>query len=398
MKKKRPLSPEADKEDTTTTIPEGEEPATSSAAGAESNDEQIFVSAPVHDRQSTFVAHFHPSPSVFAKRQSATGPGSKPLSLTAVIKRHQSHASFASASHRIVAWRRRSSQQTLFTATSSSSSLSSTNSSNPLLASASGSGGAGAGVGGPGKAIIYATGSEDDGEKYAGKRLERLLTDLDVEGVVVVARWYGGVLLGPVRFMHIEDVAREAIRAWKVSITDSLLSDGGLSKRQRLLGPDSGGGAGGVPTRGNDEDGLRTRLAEQLAERDQSIVVLRGLLADKTKAASTTVDQQQQQQQQQQPQPQSQPPQQQSLTTSPSPAKKIDYSEMPLARLKQLEKARDATIAFILRQLDKVEEEEKAKGKDSQKQGRGVPSADIETVTRRQGEQGVGSIDEDRNA
>ncbi|KIW91294.1 uncharacterized protein Z519_08190 [Cladophialophora bantiana CBS 173.52] len=383
-KKKRPLSPRADKEDTTTAIPEREELAASSAAATESNDGPIFVSAPVHDRQSTFVAHFHPSPSVFAKRQSATGPGSKPLSLTAIVKRLQSHASFASANHRIVAWRRRSSQQTLFTATPSSPSLSSTHSSSALLASA------GAGAGGQGKAVIYATGSEDDGEKYAGKRLERLLADLDVEGVVVVARWYGGVLLGPVRFTHIEDVAHEAIRAWKVSITDSLFSDGGLSKRQRLLGSDSGGGAGDVATRrNNDEDAIRSRLAEQLAERDQSIVVLRGLLADKTKAASTTVDE---------PQPQSQPAQQQSLTTSTSPAKKIDYSEMPLARLKQLERARDATIAFILRQLDKVEEEEKAKEKDSQKQGRDVPSADIETVTRRQGEQGVEGVDEDRSA
>jgi hypothetical protein len=44
----------------------------------------------------------------------------------------------------------------------------------------------------------------------------------------------------------------------------------------------------------------------------------------------------------------------------------MDYSAMPLQRLRQLEKARDATIGFILKQLDKAEEEEKQRDAQNQ--------------------------------
>eukprot|EP00123_Amoebidium_parasiticum_P006498 comp17430_c0_seq1/m.16832 comp17430_c0_seq1/g.16832 ORF comp17430_c0_seq1/g.16832 comp17430_c0_seq1/m.16832 type:complete len:362 (-) comp17430_c0_seq1:287-1372(-) len=50
---------------------------------------------------------------------------------------------------------------------------------------------------------------DDDGEAQAGGRLAHLL---DIQGVrnvmVVVSRWYGGILLGPDRFKHINNVAR----------------------------------------------------------------------------------------------------------------------------------------------------------------------------------------------
>lgn len=53
---------------------------------------------------------------------------------------------------------------------------------------------------------------DDDGETAAGGRLAHLLTLLEVENVlVVVTRWYGGVLLGPDRFKHINRVARDAL-------------------------------------------------------------------------------------------------------------------------------------------------------------------------------------------
>src|SRR5687768_16710113 len=44
----------------------------------------------------------------------------------------------------------------------------------------------------------------DDGETYAGNRVLTLLKTLDAKNVVVVVtRWFGGQLLGPVRFEHI---------------------------------------------------------------------------------------------------------------------------------------------------------------------------------------------------
>ena len=52
----------------------------------------------------------------------------------------------------------------------------------------------------------------DDGEVNAGGRLLHLLQIMDVKNVVVVvSRWYGGILLGPDRFRLINNVAREAI-------------------------------------------------------------------------------------------------------------------------------------------------------------------------------------------
>lgn len=183
---------------------------------------------------------------------------------------------------------------------------------------------------------VYAVGSDDDGEKYAGKRLERVLIDLDVEGVIVVARWYGGILLGPVRFTHIEMVARDAIRKWKSR-------QEGQAKRQKMASretPSTG------PSPEVVDEAQRAKLARQLAERDNSIVILRGLLAEKTAKA-----QQESGEKSSQISPTSTNP-------NASPPKKVDYSGMPLQRLRQLDKARDATIAFILKQIDLAEEEE----------------------------------------
>ena len=53
---------------------------------------------------------------------------------------------------------------------------------------------------------------DDDGESAAGGRLLRLLTLVGAENVlVVVSRWYGGVLLGPARFTHINNAARQLL-------------------------------------------------------------------------------------------------------------------------------------------------------------------------------------------
>jgi hypothetical protein len=174
--------------------------------------------------------------------------------------------------------------------------------------------------------LLYDTGCDDDGEKYAGKKLEKVLVEMNVEGAVVVARWYGGVLLGPVRFAHIENCAREAIGKWIVESREE------ANKKRRV--------------EADKEE--KKRLVRELAERDSSIGVLRGLLAEKSgeKLASS-----------------------QTSTTdaaSRSPTKTIDYSKMPLEALRRLDKARDATIAWLLREIDKAELEQKTtEGKDA---------------------------------
>lgn len=53
---------------------------------------------------------------------------------------------------------------------------------------------------------------DDDGEQAAGGRLLTLLQILNVVNVmVVVTRWYGGIQLGPARFKHINNAARDSL-------------------------------------------------------------------------------------------------------------------------------------------------------------------------------------------
>lgn len=55
---------------------------------------------------------------------------------------------------------------------------------------------------------------DDDGEHGAARKLVFLVEQLRVFGfIVVVTRWYGGILLGPDRFKHIAAVARDALVA-----------------------------------------------------------------------------------------------------------------------------------------------------------------------------------------
>jgi putative IMPACT (imprinted ancient) family translation regulator len=64
-------------------------------------------------------------------------------------------------------------------------------------------GGAGAGV---------VADNDEDGEDGAGSRLAQLLSSAGVaDAIVVVSRWYGGIKLGPDRFKHIGNIAREAL-------------------------------------------------------------------------------------------------------------------------------------------------------------------------------------------
>ena len=224
----------------------------------------IFTSSPIIDRKSTFIAYYSPSIS--------------PRTL-------QSLPEAESASHRILAWREPSKQRTL------------TPTARPL----------------------YAPGHDDDGEQYAGKKLSALMEQLDIQGAIVVARWYGGVLLGPVRFKHIEESAKEAIGLWRNG-----------NKRQKVEEEPK---SNSTVMRPEELQRKRLHLIRTLQRRDESVSTLRTLLEQK-KASAT------------------QP------SSSASPARKVDYDAMPLARLQALEHARDASIGFLLTEIDRVEKEQ----------------------------------------
>ncbi|GJE91361.1 hypothetical protein PsYK624_075100 [Phanerochaete sordida] len=60
-------------------------------------------------------------------------------------------------------------------------------------------------------------GNEDDGEKFGSARILKIMqAEGVIDAVVVVSRWYGGEMLGPLRFTHIEMCAREACRAFRL--------------------------------------------------------------------------------------------------------------------------------------------------------------------------------------
>lgn len=235
-----------------------------------SSTDDVFRSAPLEDRASTFVGLFSPT--------------LKPKEL-------QSLPEIQSASHKMWASRGQSDQQSI-----------------------------------TGTKRFFEVNSQDDGEKFGGKRIEKVLESLRVEGSCVVARWYGGVLLGPVRFDHIEAVAREAIERWQEREI----------KRKKL----------------EEEHAEHLRLAKALSERDQSITVLRALALEKEEKLKQTrgnlegdglgsKDACQ--------------PKEPSL--SAQAVSKNDYSAMPMERLKALDRARDATISFLLKRIDKAEAE-----------------------------------------
>lgn len=92
-------------------------------------------------------------------------------------------------------------------------------------------------------------GFDDDGERFAGKKLLDVLEKMDMYGLIICTRKYGGVMLGPIRFQHIMQCAREAIMVFR---------------RLRSL-----------------EDIEITKLQRQLQARDRTIMSLREILKQK---------------------------------------------------------------------------------------------------------------------
>ncbi|KAJ4983729.1 RWD repeat domain-containing protein [Stagonosporopsis vannaccii] len=219
---------------------------------------EIFHSTKIDEQTSSFIGAFSPS-----------------LSAAAL----QRLPEFRTATHRIAAWRKPSRQKSLT----------------------------------PSKPL-FEIGHDDDGESWAGGRIARVLNDTQVAGTVVVARWYGGQNIGPIRFTHIENCAKEAIWKWKVAVSDVEREE--ASKKQRV-----------------DDEARRKELVEELAQRDHSISALRNLLAEKKAKLSGEE------------------------VAPATPQKAIDYGKMGLDVLKRLDKARDATIGAILKQMDKLDED-----------------------------------------
>jgi Uncharacterized protein family UPF0029 len=254
----------------------------------------IFTSSTINDRRSTFIAFYSPTASAAAL---------------------QGQPELSSASHRTAAWRLPTKQTTL---------------TRTLARDAAGG--------------VYDVGHDDDGEQWAGKRLERLLQDEGVVGSLVVGRWYGGVLLGPVRFKHIEDCAKEAIARWREGEGGEM----GDGKRRKTEG--EAPGATRIPIDGPAETmdptmlkRIRDGLMRELRARDESVTVLRELLRQKkamTKKAQLAAGSNAVQEE----------------GTSSPPAAVPDYSTLALVRLRAVEKARDATIAFLLSEITKAEE------------------------------------------
>lgn len=258
----------------------------------------IYRSSPIQDRDSTFIGLYSPDLSP------------KELQKLAEVK---------SASHCMLAWRRESNQQSL-TSTKQ-----------------------------------YVTGHDDDGEKYGGRKIEQVLNNMKVVGACVVARWYGGTMLGQVRFAHIENCASEAVRQWVSSVGEQ------QAKKRKM----------------EEEVVEKDRLVKALAKRDQSIGVLRALATEKEKLAKEAAERED------------------SATTAksqaivfdatrdtvpPSPRKEpssqtggIDYDSMSVERLRALDKARDATLAFLLKRIDKAELELKKAANAKQEQETSEP-------------------------
>ncbi|KJA28881.1 hypothetical protein HYPSUDRAFT_61717 [Hypholoma sublateritium FD-334 SS-4] len=71
------------------------------------------------------------------------------------------------------------------------------------------------GLGGPDDFEI-SQGKKDDGENWAGGKVLKVMENMAViDAVVIVSRWYGGTMLGPARFSHIETCAEEVCKKFK---------------------------------------------------------------------------------------------------------------------------------------------------------------------------------------
>lgn len=153
--------------------------------------------------------------------------------------------------------------------------------------------------------VDKSTGFDDDGEKWAGRRVLDILCADNDEGLLCVARWYGGILLGPARFDHIEHVAADAVATYHLSQGRSPEISSPTIAAPRIL-----------------DGGEKDRLIRTLRNKDMSVESLRNTIAAKKRETG-----------------------QESPHTSP--CKEMNYERMQVEALKRLVIARDATIKSL---------------------------------------------------
>lgn len=167
------------------------------------------------------------------------------------------------------------------------------------------------------------TGFEDDGEKWAGKKLLELLIASEDEGLLCVARWYGGILLGPTRFDHIVHVAADALATYHIRQKKGPLMKEPTMKAPRVLE---------MPV--DDEERMRT--LKTLRGKDMTIETLRGMiLAKKVERGESPVS---------------------------SPVKEKNYERMSSEGLKRLLIARDAAIKSLRDILQELQSQSSVAG------------------------------------
>jgi len=197
----------------------------------------IFESAEVEDRDSVFVAAIYPV--------------STPEEAKKVIRHHKNviHGP-RKASHEMAAWR----YMSLKTGKT--------------------------GLGGPSDFEVKGN-SEDDGEKYGGNRILKVMQNEGIiDAVVIVSRWYGGTLLGPVRFTHIETCATQVCTKFKNKelvedyVQQLVTLDEEVANLRKLLASQSETGEGSSsPTKSPNYDQLLESLDVDKAKR---LVAARG--------------------------------------------------------------------------------------------------------------------------
>jgi len=168
------------------------------------------VSAPIEDRKSKFIGYF------------------VPLTVPSAVSRHRSQLEnlpeLAKADHKIMAWN-----------------------------------------------VGRSTGFDDDGEKWAGRKLLEVLTSNEDQGILCVARWYGGIMLGPARFDHIVHAAADALATYHI----------GQRKPPLLSPPTIQGPKSSSPAKIPHDYNERERLVRLLGGKDMTVEYLRAMITSK---------------------------------------------------------------------------------------------------------------------
>jgi len=210
------------------------------------------VSAPIEDRKSKFIGYFIP------------------LTVPSAVSRHRSELEnlpeLAEADHKIMAWN-----------------------------------------------VGRSTGFNDDGEKWAGRKLLEVLTSNEDQGILCVARWYGGIMLGPARFDHIVHVAADALATYHIA----------QRKPPALSPPTIQGPKSSPPPRIAADYYERERLVRVLRGKDMTVEYLRAMITAKKLERGKG----------------------NSAPTSPSKIK--NYEGVQVEGLQRLVVARDATIKSL---------------------------------------------------